>query len=289
VRAARLPGTCDRPRLWLWPGHALYVGPSLDLEPHSGAVSCLAVAVDGTFTVAVAGDPGPACRSALIAPRTRHRLVARSELMAFCYVDPGSPRHRACRRAMTEPGRPVSRRHRHERALAGAAPALDDAAAARAWLDLAAGSPRPGAPVEEPVEEPVDPRIRAALRAVHDADPQRVAPAAQLAAAAGLSPSRFLHLFRAGTGTSFRRYRTWLRMVRAADVLRRGGDLTTAAADAGFASPSHFSDAVLALFGLRPHRLLGADIRVAVPRPARPRPGVPAGGVTARTGPARSS
>ncbi|HXV92967.1 MAG TPA: AraC family transcriptional regulator [Pseudonocardia sp.] len=285
--------------MWLWPGHALYVGPSLHLGPHSGAVSCLAVAMQGTFTVVVDGTSGPAAGSALIAPRVTHQLVARSELMAFCYLDPGSARHRACRRAMTVAGDPVAYRHRQEHALAGAVHALDDHAEAQAWLDLAADRPPPdrrdppsaltgGRPRR--AGEPLDPRIAAALAALHTMDLQHPRSAAQLASLVGLSPSRFLHLFRAGTGTSLRRYRTWLRMIRAADELRRGGDLTTAALDAGFASPSHFSDTVLAMFGLRPHQLRGTDIRVAgstAPDPSSSAPGpLPAAHVRSRA-PAR--
>ncbi|MFI7451098.1 helix-turn-helix domain-containing protein [Nonomuraea sp. NPDC049714] len=81
-------------------------------------------------------------------------------------------------------------------------------------------------------------------------------PADRLAADLGLSTSRFLHLFRAHTGTSLRRYRLWTRMLRAAALIADRQDLTAAAAGAGFASPSHFSDAFHRMFGLRPSRLL---------------------------------
>jgi len=57
--ASALPRTHYPAQLWLWPGSALYVGPSLRLGAHSGSVSCLAVAVNGTFTVEQTGTPGP--------------------------------------------------------------------------------------------------------------------------------------------------------------------------------------------------------------------------------------
>lgn len=49
-----------------------------------------------------------------------------------------------------------------------------------------------------------------------------------------------------------------------AGVVRDGGDLTRAAADAGFATPSHLGLAFRRMFGLPPGRLLrsGLDIRV---------------------------
>jgi AraC-like DNA-binding protein len=82
---------------------------------------------------------------------------------------------------------------------------------------------------------------------------------------AGLSVSTFLRLFRAQTGTTFRRYRLWTRMLRVALLLETWPDLSTAAVEAGFASPSHFSSAFHAMFGLRPSRLLtrGVTIRAA--------------------------
>lgn len=86
---------------WLWPGRARYVGPSRRLDPHAGSVSCLALALDGTFTVRHDGSTGQDVRSALIPPRWTHQIVATANRMAFCYFDPGALRHRACQSAMT--------------------------------------------------------------------------------------------------------------------------------------------------------------------------------------------
>lgn len=272
MRTPGLPGTCYPPTLWIWEGRALYVGPSLRLDPHAGSVSCLAVALDGTFRVHRGELPGPDVRSALIPPRWRHRIVATADRMAFCYVDPGSPRHRACQDAMTVQDAEISYGHRHEDALARTAAHLADADLAEGWLEFATGprssaGPRlaPGPPARGGVgaRDRPDPRIEAATAVLRELDPGEKASAAHLAALVGLSASRFLHLFRDHTGTSFRRYRLWLRMLRVAERVQHGSDLTTAAADAGFASPSHFSDSFHAMFGLRPSRLLGIRIRVA--------------------------
>lgn len=271
MHARPLPRTCCPPRLWLRPGRAVYVGPSLRLGPHSGSVPCLAVAVDGTFAVHLDGSAGPSVRSALIPPRLRHHLVAEADLMAFCYVDPASVWHDACRRAMTRTGGVIDYGHRHEDALAAAAGDLTAAGPARAWLELAAGPPPVGTcsaspfsahPGPEPAG-PGDPRIRAAVVALHRLGPHETSSAAHLAAVSGLSTSRFLHLFREQLGTSFRRYRSWLRMLRAVELIRGHADLTTAAAGAGFASPSHFSTSFHAMFGVRPRHLLGTEIGLA--------------------------
>ncbi|MEE1939694.1 hypothetical protein V1L54_09750 [Streptomyces sp. TRM 70361] len=130
ARPVPLSETCrDRAVLWLWPGQALYVGPSLALDVHSGSVSCLAVGVDGPFTVRPADGAPRTVRTALVAARVRHRITAHGDRMAFCYLDPASARERACRR-LTDGGAALALDHRHEAALAELAAELDPSAPA---------------------------------------------------------------------------------------------------------------------------------------------------------------
>lgn len=82
-----------------------------------------------------------------------------------------------------------------------------------------------------------DQRIREVMDMILD-DPAVEVGAAQLAAETGLSTSRFLRLFTAGAGTSFRRYRLWSRLLSVAAAVADGSNLTTAAITAGFASPA---------------------------------------------------
>ncbi|WP_245849362.1 helix-turn-helix domain-containing protein [Lentzea kentuckyensis] len=199
VDQAPLPETCcarARATIWLWPGQAAYLGPSLQLDPHSGAVHCFVLGVDGPFTLRTATGERRV-RSALVPARTRHQVVSEGGRMLFRYLDPGL----------------------------------------------------------------TDDRIRFALTTLL-ADPGLSAP--QVAAEINLSTSRFLHLFSANAGTTFRRYRLWARMLRVAAAVGEGADLTTASAAAGFASPSHFSDTFHDMFGLTASALLAQDARVVV-------------------------
>ncbi|WP_020665992.1 helix-turn-helix domain-containing protein [Amycolatopsis nigrescens] len=251
--ALALPETCC-PALWLWPGQAMYAGPSLDLGRHSGSVSCFALGVDDSFSVRTARHDLEATRSALIAPRLPHRLVSRGGRMVFCYLDPASDRERTCRLRMTAGDGQLGSGHAEQDALIRLGARLTtDTADAGHWLELAAPAGTGAA----------DARIQDAARRLRE-QPNPALPAAALASAAGLSTSRFLHLFREHTGTSFRRYRLWARMLRAGTVLAGGGDLTSAAAEAGFASPSHFSDSFHAMFGLPPSRLLAAGVTIRI-------------------------
>lgn len=242
-----LPRTCY-PTVWLWPGQALYSGPGLNLEPHSGSVWCLAVGVDGPLTVTVGTDRVVA-RSILIPPRLTHHLAAHGGRLVSCYLDPTSDRAVNCRNACRETrgGLWIE----HEAALT--APPWDDDSAT-VWLNLAAPD----------TSRRVDPRIAEATKLIHS-DPAANTPSQVLAERAGLSESRFLHLFRLEVGTSLRRYRLWVRLIHAGEAIGAGESLTRAAADAGFASPSHLSDKFKATFGLTASSLLATGVTIRIP------------------------
>ncbi|QZT63845.1 AraC family transcriptional regulator [Mycolicibacterium austroafricanum] len=243
-----LPQTCY-PAIWLWPGHALYSGPGLGLQPHSGSVWCLAVGIDAPLTVDVGGRRIRA-RTALIPPRLTHHLVMTGRLVS-CYLDPASHRTASCRRRFDQMRHGIGVGHRDEELLLE--PPDDDIGALR-WLDAAAPSA---------VQE-MDPRIELAAKQIRD-DPAAAVSASELAAAVGLSESRFLHLFRQEIGSSLRRYRLWSRLMRAGAEIAAGHNLTTAAAEAGFASPSHLADRFKATFGLPATQLLATGVIVRAP------------------------
>ena len=129
----------------------------------------------------------------------------------------------------------------------------DDESASR-WLDLAAPA----------AQRTIDPRIAAAARRIRE-DPATTVLSSELAAEAGLSESRFLHLFRDELGTSLRRYRIWVRLVHAGTAIAAGANMTEAAMKSGFASPSHLSDRFKTTFGLSASRLLATGLTVKTP------------------------
>lgn len=222
-------------RLWAWGARVLYVGPTLNLSAHRNAVAVLAMGLDAPFEVAEApGDPAGGWRSVrswLIAPDALHHLRSDGGRMAFLYVDPLS--RDLQRLSAVEP--PVDLL----RALADGA--ADWTSVRRALSEML------GAPAD------TDPRIRAAIEALH-ADPAARLSLDALSRTAGLSASRFRHLFRAATGVTVRRYRLWVAMGAATRAIVRGDSLTTSALDAGFSSSAHFSAAFREMFGLEPSR-----------------------------------
>lgn len=244
--------TAIRPAVWLWPGRAIYLGPSFELGAHSTAVHTLAFGVDEEFTIATAGSTRRV-RSVSIPARTRHRIESTGR-MVFFYLDPQSARSDGVRFAMRDRSAPLPADHR-------AAEELFD------YLHRSS-SPEPtevrriilgddAAPV------PIDPRVRCTMERLL-ADPGRAPSAAAAAEAARLSESRFLHLFAAEAGTSYRRYRLWARLLFVGAAVAAGRELTAAAVDAGFASASHFSDTFRSLFGLSATAVLAKGTAVTV-------------------------
>jgi AraC-like DNA-binding protein len=252
VNDAALPETCcpgAGATVWVRLGQAAYLGPSLRLRAHSGSVHCFALGIDAPFTIRVDGAGERQARSALIPARTRHQLIAEHGRVLFAYVDPGSAWVTTTSARMTSRLGPAIRLgHDDELGLAQRLHAATPDPLTLLGLLTDTGDER-------------DERIRTAL-ALLRAHPGTPWTAARLATEVNLSASRFQHLFTAHTGTSFRRYRLWARMLHVAEAISKGLDLTTAATDAGFASPGHFSDSFLAMFGLSASHLLSNTTRV---------------------------
>ncbi|MBN9736819.1 AraC family transcriptional regulator [Pseudonocardia sp. P1] len=235
------------------PGWAAYIGPSLGLAPHRGAVTCLAVGVGGPLTVEADGTVLVA-RTVLVPAGLRHRVRSAGERTAFLYLDPGTAARHGCRDRMAGATGPLAHDHADETSVVASAVSGDAIALRR----TAAGAGNAAGPA--------DPRILDALRDVRRPGGADL-PTDELARRAGLSPARFRRSFAAEAGIGIRGYRRWARMIVVAQVVAAGGDLTRAAADAGFATPSHLSHAFRQMFGLRPSQVLDAGGRIRVRAP----------------------
>jgi AraC-like DNA-binding protein len=243
-----------RAKLIGWGPRVLYLGPAFGLTPHRNATAVLAVTLDGRLEVAAdPADPDGLYRSArsvLIPPNTLHHLRIAGGRMAFLYVDPLS------RDLVALNARMLDATPRAAFDLIGEA-AVIEVLTCLAEGRVADGDGRQALTELLGIGTRADPdvRILAALRHMRD-QPHRSHSMAELGACAGLSASRFLHLFKAATGVPLRRYRLWNRMGAAVAAFRDGKSLTEAAHAAGFASSAHFSTAFRDMFGMMPSELL---------------------------------
>lgn len=114
--------------------------------------------------------------------------------------------------------------------------------------------------VEPRVPGAADWRVRRVVEEIRD-DPGRVFRADESARRLGLSTPHFLRLFAQHTGTTFRRYQQWTRLLRAARGIAAGHAFTRCAADAGFASPSHLSDTFRRTLGTSATAVLDSHVR----------------------------
>jgi len=236
-----------------WDARALYAGPSLQLAAHRNAVAVLAVALDGVLEVARAAEKPEqgfqTCRTVLIEPNQLHLIRSTGRHCAFLYLDALSGDLPIIRNGCHERGERASFRIAAEdlviellRAMAqGADEWHANQSALAAALQLSRARP--------------DRRIRAAVDALLRS-PNDITHACDLAQAAGLSTSRFQHLFKLETGVPFRRFRSWARLRAALAAAHGGIALTDAAHAAGFSSSAHLSSAFKEMFGMAPSQLL---------------------------------
>ena len=104
----------------------------------------------------------------------------------------------------------------------------------------------------------VDLRIARVLEDMRN-DPARSTTAQACATAAGLSFSRFLHLFKAEVGTPFRSLRTWKRARSLLHHVTRETNLVHVALDTGYPDSTHFSHSIRHVYGLKPRDLFAGS------------------------------
>lgn len=260
MAGAALPETFavdHRALCWLSVGATIYLGAPLDLSAHARMVGAVILGVSGPLTITVAGRSVRA-RSVFIPARTVAERVSAPDTVAVCTFDPTSTRVARCTDDMRVAPNGLMIGHRNEPRLIEACTA--DVFRPREILHQLGVTSTPLKSAR-----PVDPRIALVGKTIR-ADPHTAISAADAAAAARLSQAYFLTLFARETGTTFRRYRLWVRLIQAATAVADGKPLTQAAADAGFASPSHLSDTARELLGVSTTAALATGARLLVDR-----------------------
>jgi AraC-like DNA-binding protein len=90
--------------------------------------------------------------------------------------------------------------------------------------------------------------------------------AADCAAEASLSPSRFLHLFKEETGISFRSFRAWKRARHLLHFANQDINLAHLAQDIGYPDSTHFSHSIRRFYGLKPRAIFSGSRDLAIYR-----------------------
>jgi AraC-like DNA-binding protein len=239
-------GSQRTPVAWMRPGHIGYIGPDLGVDPHAPSVAMLTVGLDGPLVLHTA-DGQLRTGSSFAPARTTHRIVATEGWILTLFVDPAAAPATVIADVMTDAAGPFGLHHRRERELIELSRA-DRVEPERIYTRA----------IATPVTM-VDPRIEQVAAAIRS-DPARTFRAEQIAANLGLSTTHFLRLFTQQCGTTFRGYQRWNRLITTIRDTVSGHDLTRSALDAGFATPSHFSETFRTMIGLSATTMLRSGI-----------------------------
>jgi AraC-like DNA-binding protein len=112
-------------------------------------------------------------------------------------------------------------------------------------------------------QRPLDPRVVRAIARIGKFSGEPVT-AAGCAAEAGLSPSRFLHLFKEETGISFRSFRAWKRARHLLHFANQDINLAHLAQDIGYPDSTHFSHSIRRFYGLKPRAIFSGSRDLAI-------------------------
>ena len=109
----------------------------------------------------------------------------------------------------------------------------------------------------------LDPRVARAILQIGRFCGEPVT-AASCATEAGLSPSRFLHLFKEETGISFRSFRAWKRARHLLHFANQDINLAHLAQDIGYPDSTHFSHSIRRFYGLKPRAIFSGSRDLAI-------------------------
>ncbi|MDE2378801.1 AraC family transcriptional regulator [Bradyrhizobium sp.] len=111
----------------------------------------------------------------------------------------------------------------------------------------------------------LDPRVTRAVARIERFSGEPVT-ADSCAAEAGLSASRFLHLFKEETGISFRSFRAWKRARHLLHFANQDLNLAHLAQDIGYPDSTHFSHSIRRFYGLKPRAIFVGSRDLAIYR-----------------------
>jgi len=237
------------PGALLWPAALVVWGPGYASSEHRHHCIQLVMALPGTLRIrGGCGRPWVTCEAALVRPDAPHEVEARETTVLIAFVEAESELGAALLKRLARAITPLepSQAARWRRSLGD--PATLVATRVESWVRTEL--------LHERHPAAIHPRVKRVLRFLraelgniesHSLD--------RLAAVAGLSRSRFMHVFTESVGVALRPYVLWLRLQRAVGELMAGATVTRAAHAAGFSDAAHLTRTVRRMLGTTPAEL----------------------------------
>ena len=224
-------------------------GPGSASKRHSHVCAQLTVALKGALRVRErARGPWRSCQAVVVKSGADHEIDGRGALVLMGFVDAESTLAAAVTARLRSTMEKVSRAEAARWRLALGDPRTLDAARVRRWLATTVMRDTPRARVH--------PKVEHVMQLLQDQPlDTRTTSLVQLSKIAGLSPSRFAHVFTESMGSPVRPFMRWLRLRRAARELLSGRSVTHAAHVAGFADAAHLTRTFRRMLGDTPRVL----------------------------------
>jgi AraC-like DNA-binding protein len=243
------PKTVRQSGMCLWPAALIVWGPGSAPGQHAHHCAQLSVALTGTLRVRKAPlAPWRRCHAVVVKPDAEHDVDASGAFVVMALIGAGglldavTAHARSAMRMV-----PSDEATTWQRALGD--PRTLDADRVTRWVSSTLMQNRVPTRVDARVQ-----RVIGTLRR-HPLD-TRTTALVELARVAGLSPSRFAHVFTESIGVPVRPYVRWLRLQRAARELVFGRSVTQAAHIAGFSDAAHLTRTFRRTLGISPRMLM---------------------------------
>ncbi|WBY02334.1 AraC family transcriptional regulator [Ramlibacter tataouinensis] len=244
--------------MWITPERVFYAGLLGEPSMHTRGSLTVHVAAEAPLKLRLQGGEWQTAEVAVVQPGRPYQVACEGRhaiglLLEPETVDPARlPELLRANGAVRAPAFAAHVRQCHARMVA-----------AGAGLDLRPADFDPlffGAPL---AARPLDPRIAAVLERLR-ADPSAALSAHDGARQAGLSFSRFLHLFREQAGVPFRSLRSWKRARSLLHHVSAAPPLVDLALDIGYPDSSHFSHSIRQSYGLKPRDIVAGSRKLRV-------------------------
>lgn len=239
--------------MWITPDRIFYAGLLGAPVLHAKGALIVYVAIEAPLRIRIDGGEWETTEVAVVQPYVPYEIACDGRHVLDILIEPETvhldklpPELRACG-AVNAPDLAARIRRAHAQLIS-----------AGAGVDLRIedfdatffGDPLPARRLDPRIATVLD-RIKKNLLAVNAAE--------ECAARAGLSFSRFLHLFKEQTGAPFRSFRTWKRARSLLHYVNRSSNLVDVALDIGYPDSTHFSHSIRQTFGLKPRDILAGS------------------------------
>ena len=254
-----------RNKLCLWRDCVLYLGDSLDPQPHRHHAMQCCIALKGQLKISASeNEDWQSCQAVIIASDVQHNIANPDGPVCLLYIEKTSNDYRAIisRHSVVGSKQPPDSPKILDTVLpASLIKSLTEAMKSeidshqanklrKECLQIFRGD------VSESLE--LDPRISLLLKYLHE-QPSRQFTATELTKLVDLSESRLQHLFKLQIGIPIRRNILWVRLRQVLELTQLDTSLTTASHEAGFSDAAHFSRTFKAMFGITPSSLLSGE------------------------------